>query len=550
MTIEDFFRLLLRNVVMLLVTSALGAAAGYGVSYLKTPQYQATALGFVKGVEGTGTGAAGTGGGTQQQYSKAQFYLPLFTTRAVSDRIQQETGDAPGAITTSLDPNAPIITVTADGASPDAAQKVANASIKAVAVEADKLSPGTGGQLIAYQPAVTPTAPVSPDRKKFGAIGLGVGLLIGFSLAWLRNRSDSRLRTVDDVEAAVQVPALGVLPEAKDLQRGKDGLLPEPTSFVAREALRKLRTNLRFVDVDNPPRSIVITSSAPAEGKSTVSGNLGRVMARAGQRTILIDADMRKPMQATEFGIDGGVGLSQVLAGTVTLEEAVQRVGDSRLVLLPAGQIPPNPSELVGSRRMYDLIAELSKEFFVIVDAPPVLAVTDAQLLARHTDGAILVAVPGRTRSEVLSRAVGSIHGIGARVLGVVLNRASTSRLTRLTYGDAEYGFSNYGYGKYMKKGYGYGETRLAEDPTLDEYTVDPADPVADHLEGSTAEDAVQIVEDKFDEGPDGAAPSGEAPAPVGRPTQAVAPEHTAPPEGGGARRVGRRSALRDGEQR
>ncbi|NOJ99423.1 CpsD/CapB family tyrosine-protein kinase, partial [Corallococcus coralloides] len=159
-----------------------------------------------------------------------------------------------------------------------------------------------------------------------------------------------------------------------------------------REALRKLRTNLRFVDVDNPPRSIVITSSAPAEGKSVVSANLARVIAGTGQPTLLIDADLRRPQVAKEFGIDGGVGLSQLLAGAVSLDDVIHEVPGSLLSVLPAGQIPPNPSELLGSRRMQDMIRELGRHYFVVIDAPPVLAVTDAQLLTRHADGAVLVA--------------------------------------------------------------------------------------------------------------------------------------------------------------
>lgn len=459
MTIEDFFRLLLRNAVLLIVTAVLGAVVGYGYSYTKPEVYQATALGFVRNAAGSGASSDGT----QGQYSKAQFYLPLFQTRAVGKSIVATLGgdgdpDAiAGSLMTTLDPNAPIITVTATAGSPQEASDIANASVAAVAKEADTLEPGTGSQLVAYQTAQVPGAPVAPDRRKFALIGLAVGLLLGLGLAWLRNRNDSRVRTVDDIRSALAVPSLGVLPEAKDFVRGKDGLLPEPRSFHSREALRKVRTNLRYIDVDEPPRSIVVTSSAPGEGKSTVAANLARVMSRAGQRTLLIDADLRRPVEARQFGLDGAVGLSQLLAGTVSLSDVIQEVPGGMLSILPAGEVPPNPSELLGSRRMHELVRELEREYFVIVDAPPVLAVTDAQLLTRHADGAILVAIPGRTRVEGLSRAVDSVRGVGGKVFGVVMNRASKGRINRIAYGDAEYGYSAYGYGS---RGYAYGYSK------------------------------------------------------------------------------------------
>ena len=185
-----------------------------------------------------------------------------------------------------------------------------------------------------------------------------------------------------------------------------------------------------------------------------MAANLARVMARAGQRTLLIDADLRRPVEAAQFGVDGSLGLSQLLAGTVSIHDVIQADPRSKLSLIPAGEVPPNPSELLGSRRMHELVTELSREYFVIIDAPPVLAVTDAQLLARHTDGAIIVAVPGRTRVEGISRAVESIRAVGGAVYGAVMNRASGNRLTRLAYGDAEYGYSAYGY---VSKDYSYG---------------------------------------------------------------------------------------------
>ncbi|WP_270408221.1 polysaccharide biosynthesis tyrosine autokinase [Brachybacterium paraconglomeratum] len=478
MTIEDFLRLLLRNLLLLVAGLVLGAAAGYGLSFTQSTTYSASALGYVSASaqsDENGDPIQQASGNMAFQYQKAQSYLPLFNTRAVGQRIVDDLGleaspDAvAGSLQTTLDPNAPIITVEAVAPTAEEASAIANAAVEATAAEARSLETGgnenaaVGVQLTNYQNAVVPGAPVSPDREKFLIAGAAFGLLVALGLAWLRDRNDSRLRTADDVTDVVGLPTLGALPDAKELARSKDGMLPEPTSFPSREALRKLRTNLRYIDVDNPPRSIVVTSSAPGEGKSTVAANLARVMARAGQPTLLVDADLRRPMIAQQFSVDGEVGLSQLLAASVSLEDVAEPTTVPLLTLLPAGQIPPNPSELLGSRRMQELIEELSRQYFVIIDAPPVLAVTDAQLLTRHSDGAILVAVPGQTRTAAMQKAVEAIRAVSGTVYGAVLNRASTGRLNRLAYGDAVYGYSAYGKYGYGALG-GYDESAVVPD--------------------------------------------------------------------------------------
>lgn len=491
-TIEDVLRLLLRNVVVIALLTVLGAAAGYGFSFTKPAVYSASALGYVGVANGTtdadGQPAMQSSGGMDAQYQRAQSYLPLFNTRAAGERIVQTTGlemdpDAvAGSLQASLDPNAPIISVTATAGDATTAGAIANAAVEAVAAEARSLESGGDDEatvpfrLVAYQSALVPGAPIAPDRQKYLAAGGSAGLLVALGIAVLRDRNDSRLRTASDVPEEFSLALLGSVPESREMVRAKDGTLPEPTSFVVREAMRKLRTNLRYVDVDSPPRSIVVTSSAPGEGKSTLSADLARVMARSGQPTLLVDADLRRPVLASQFGVDSAVGLAQLIAGAVDLEDAILPTDTPGLTVLPAGQVPPNPSELLGSKRMKDLIDLLSSEYFVIFDAPPVLAVTDAQLLARHADGAILVAVPGQTRTQALGKATEAIRGIGGKVHGLVFNRASTGRLSRLAYGDAEYGYGYSAfssYGRYADRQSSEG-VRPADAPEVEPVDVGP----------------------------------------------------------------------------
>lgn len=549
MTIEDFLRLLLRNLLLLVVVTVLCGAAGYAYSFTRPAVYSASALGYVgvsAGTDENGQPIVQSGSSMDAQYQRAQSYLPLFSTRAVGERIVSSTGlqmgpdQVAGSLQASLDPNAPIITVTATAGSAEDAGTIANAAVEAVAAEARSLESGgdetadSPYPLVAYQTALVPGAPVSPDREKYLAAGALAGLLVALGIAVLRDRNDTRLRTADDIPEEFGLPLLGSIPDSKEMSRAKDGTLPTPRAFAVREAFRKLRTNLRYVDVDSPPRSIVVTSSAPGEGKSTVSAELARVMARAGQATVLVDADLRRPMIATQFGVDHTVGLAQVVAGAVTLEDALVPTDIPGLTVLPAGQVPPNPSELLGSRRMKDLLEELARGRFVLVDAPPVLAVTDAQLLAHHADGAILVAVPGKTSAQALAKAAEAIRGIDGKVHGLVFNRASTSRLSRLAYGDAEYGYGYSAYGAYGKYAEDAPAATAESAGSLVPADVAPAESPADATSAPVS-------------APEGSADPADAPPPAGI-ALAVASYSTPHPTAPRAPRRGRRAGRAAGE--
>ena len=265
----------------------------------------------------------------------------------------------------------------------------------------------------------------------------------------MRRLMDNRVRHNSDVEELLGSSVLAVVPKSTELnakgRQNVDGL------GQAAEALRHLRTNLRFVDVDNPPRAIVMTSANPGEGKSTMSAVLAQMLASSGQRTVLIDTDLRKPVVHKIFGLDGSVGLTQILAGDMQLSDVAQKIeGQPNLRVVPAGRIPPNPSELLGSQRMKALMDYLKDDAMVIMDAPPLLPVTDAGLLSALADGAILVMEVGGTYKEQ-ARLCGKIFKqVDGRLLGVVLNRASRRNLGSVYYG--------YGYGGYGQNYYYYEE--------------------------------------------------------------------------------------------
>ena len=259
------------------------------------------------------------------------------------------------------------------------------------------------------------------------------GLLVAYGLVFLRRQLDTRLRTVADVEAETGASVLGVVPLTPELRghasRGLDQL------GLAAEAFRQVRTNLRFVSVDHAPRSIVVTSANAGEGKSTMSATLARVLGESGQPTVIIDADLRRPMLATIFDRPGSVGLSQLLSGQVRLADALQDTDQPNVRLITAGRTPPNPSELLGSQRMHALIDHLAKDHLVILDAPPLLPVTDAGLLSGMSDGTLLVFAVGRTHKEQARLCAKIMSQVGGHVLGVVLNMAPKKGLGGVVYG-------------------------------------------------------------------------------------------------------------------
>ncbi|TWE12005.1 polysaccharide biosynthesis tyrosine autokinase [Rudaeicoccus suwonensis] len=476
MTVTDFVRFSRTNALLLLLFTIVGGALMFGYTFTKPTLYSATAQGLVSAGGADNTGSALNGVSLAQ--TKAQEYAALASSAPVAERAAQALGpNAPGgSISASVSAVSSVINFTAISSTPNGARELADAAVNATRDEAAQIE--TTGEPAGTQPSVriypfdnatTPSLPFSPDFKKATAEGLLAGLVAGYLWAAFRRQLDSRVRHQDDVERHLEAPVVGVIPKVPELAedyRGDTGL------GNAAEALRMLRTNLRFIDVDRHPRSIVVTSPNPGEGKSTVAANLARVLAAAGQPVVLIDADLRKPMVATIFNLEGSIGLTQALAGDITLHDVMQPTTTPDLVVIPAGRIPPNPSELVGSRRMETAITELSKDHLVIIDAPPLLPVTDAGLLARSADGALLVMHVGRTRAEHIRLCARILTQVGGRLFGGVMNLTPPKNMGSAVYG---YGYSGKKYNGY---GYGYGDSP-APTPAQPSPPATPAAPTA-----------------------------------------------------------------------
>jgi receptor protein-tyrosine kinase len=287
------------------------------------------------------------------------------------------------------------------------------------------------------QPAEIDPRPVSPSPIRNLALGGLLGLLLGSGLAVLRSRLDNTVKTSDDVHDVTDTGLIGRVLEDPRLNDQHVATALDEHSQTA-EAFRVIRTNLQFLSVDNPPRVIVITSSVPGEGKSTLTVNLATALAQAGSRVMLVEADLRRPRITSYLGIVAGVGLTNVLAGTADVEDVAQPWGEGKLRVLASGPTPPNPSELLGSAQMRLLISTLREtQDYVVIDSPPLLPVTDAAVLSAVADGMVITTRFGKTKREQLAEAAITLSRIEAKLLGVVLNRVPPRAATSPGYGYA-----------------------------------------------------------------------------------------------------------------
>lgn len=295
--------------------------------------------------------------------------------------------------------------------------------------------------LLKAEAAQTASYPPTPLALAAGAL---LGLLLGLGYTAIRTVFDRRVRSVAVLEENFGLSVVGIIP-AHDSQ-GSRRLVgvsdarrmhaSNKPAMATSEAFKSLRTNLRFMNPDQPPRVIAVTSPLPAEGKSTVAANLAETLAAGGESVVLIDGDLRRPTVATSFDLVEGVGLTDAVVGRASVAEVLQEVpGVPSLHVLAAGPIPPNPSEILSSDRLKAVIDELAETSMVIIDAPPVLPVTDAAILAARFDGALLVVHAGSSTVDEVQRAVLALERVRAKILGTVLNRVPTKKSDGGGYG-------------------------------------------------------------------------------------------------------------------
>ncbi len=455
MDLRDYIRLLRRGWIFIVALTLLGIAVGAAFSILKAPEYQATSKVFVS-VQSTGS-VSDLSQGQNFAQGQVQSYADVATTpivlQPVIDSLKLDTTvDALAKRITATSPQGTVIVeITASDPSPEIAARLANGVASSFEkVVTDLVPPNSEGvtpvKITVITQAYVPSSPSSPNVVLNIVIGGLIGLVIGIVIAVLREVLDTKIRNEHDVEAISNAPILGGIvfdPSAVEhpLVVRDDPMSPRAESF------RTLRTNLQFIGAADGARSFVMTSSIPGEGKSTTAANLAIALALSGQNVVIVDADLRKPKLADYLGVEGSAGLTDVLVNRAQPSDVIQRWGETNLYVLPAGKIPPNPSELLGSAAMVKLVRSLESSFDVVLfDAPPLLPVTDPIILANITGGALLVIASGRANKSQVKAAVGAFENVGARLAGTVLTMLPTK-------GPDSYGYGRYGYG------YGYSPT-------------------------------------------------------------------------------------------
>jgi succinoglycan biosynthesis transport protein ExoP len=455
--LRDYLRILRKRWVVIVCATLLGVAVAAGGTILMTPRYQASTLVYVQ-VQSSGTVLDLAQGSSFIQSQIKSFAEVVSTPRVLDAAIKSlRLDESAEELSESVTASAPIdsvnieITVVRDSASE--ASEIANAvtaSFRDVVGEITATAGSTSASQVSVsvlRDATEPTSPISPNTRLNLLLGLLGGIAVGLAIAILRETLDTRVRGERDVTAITSAPIIGGISfDSSAVQ--KPLIVQDDPHSVRAEAFRTLRTNLQFLEVESGARSFVITSSIPSEGKTTTSANLAIALADSGAQVVIIDADLRRPKLASYMGLEGAVGLTDVLISRADLADALQPWGRGNLVVLPAGTVPPNPSELLGSRAMASVIQSLEAEFdVVLIDLPPLLPVTDAALVSKLTRGAIVVVAAGRTHKGELAAAISTLQNVGANVAGVILTMLPTK-------GPDAYGYGRYGYG-----GYGYSST-------------------------------------------------------------------------------------------
>lgn len=459
MDYRRILQLLRRHLVRVLVCVVLGVAVSVLLTRSAVKEYSSTSQIFVSASDRSAD-ATNPLSANSSVAGRMLSYVALTTSQEVYRLVRADLGLPEGApvaqsVEAAIEPATFLINVTVTDPDADLAADVANSIARNLGTIINRLEAlGSGTTLPTVTTAVTREAvvsdkPVSPVPSRNYALGFGFGLLLGLLVSALREITDTRFRSVTEAREGVAAPVLGIIPFDTSMATQRRVVSQSPQSLSA-ERIRQLRASLRFSDLDNPPQVVAVTSSVPAEGKTSVAVNLAVALGSEGSRVLYVDVDLRRPRGALAFEVSDQPGLTEVLVEPDLLGATLHRVDG--IDVLASGGLVPNPSELLATERMQMLIQRARQDYdFIILDCPPVLPVADALTLIQSSDGALFVLGLDRVAREAAVQALTMIDDVGGRVLGVVLNRVR-SKLAGAGY---NYG---YGYGRGQRYGQVYGD--------------------------------------------------------------------------------------------
>lgn len=457
MDLRDYIAILRQRWILISIITLGTVAVAAGLTWTSTPKYAASTGLFISTAQVSDDSQALQG--SQFSMQRVKSYAELVSQTAIMsrvvDRLQlDETPEQLGSkVSASAELDTVILTITVTDESPERAQQIAKTTAEVFVGYVGELETPPGRDEATIKATVVDQAqvtgsPVSPQPVRNLGLGLVLGLLLGAGVAVLRHTLDTSIRSNAQVEETTGAPVIGSVPF--DKSAGGAPLLTDIDPYSPRaEAFRVLRTNLQFIDPDADHKVFVVTSALPGEGKSSTTINLALALIENGNRVAVIEGDLRRPRIAEKLGIVGAVGLTTVLVGRASLTDAMQTTNHERLDVLTSGKTPPNPAELLQTRAMSNVIAELRADHdFVLIDAPPLLPVTDAAIIASKVDGAILVVRHGETTHDQLRGAVERLAAVDGRLIAAIVNMTPTNKSS-----------AGYGYG------YGYGYAPSAPEP-------------------------------------------------------------------------------------
>jgi tyrosine-protein kinase len=408
----------------------LALAVSATLSLTTTPQYESKTKLYITANSG---GSTDTSLANFYLSSQVKSYAQLANHQELMQRVieQLDLNLSPeqlaGKISAVVQPETLIIILSVHDQEPEAAQQIAQVLGEQMVAYLEELETPPGEDNAQIKATITDPAnfngnPIAPRTTLNLLIAAILGMLLGSALALARELLDNTVTSIEEMESVIDAPVMASIGIDPDID--SKPLLTDLKGFSPRgEAFRMLRTNLQFLDLDNNPKALVITSAVAGEGKTTTSTNLAVALAQAGRRVLIIDGDLRRPRVAGVLGLESKVGLTTVLVGRTQLEESIQRHEPSGVYFLACGPTPPNPSEILQSKATHDLIRRLRDMFdAVIIDAPPLLPVADAAILATVADGAIIVARHGKTHRDQLKAATQRLNNVGGKLFGVVVN--------------------------------------------------------------------------------------------------------------------------------
>jgi capsular exopolysaccharide synthesis family protein len=407
-----------------------------GVLAVSTPPTYTSQTKLFAATQSSGSIAELQQGNTFTQ-ARVESYAETVDTPLVLQPVIDSLGldTSPAELATRVEASADfktvLLTITAEDTSPVQAAAIAQSVAESVVVAIETLETTSSDadspvKLSVVTPASAPASPSSPNLRSYLFGGLAAGLVLGLVTALLRRTLDTKIKGETELKRITDAPILGGI--SFDGDATKKPLLTQAAPQSPRaESFRQIRTNLQFSQLGHRKKALLLTSSLPGEGKSTTAVNLAIALSQGGQSVVLIDADLRRPRVSEYLGLEPNAGLTTALIGRAQIEDLLQPWGEDELYVLTSGQIPPNPSELLGSDRMADLIAALEEKFdAVIIDAPPLLPVTDAAVLAQRVGGVVMVVGSSKVKAPEVQKSLATLDMVNADLLGVVINLLPT----------------------------------------------------------------------------------------------------------------------------